>query len=113
MFTAMISYNVIIGDTTTKVLIRIFNVSQNSLLANRNAVVFLCSILVTFPLSLYRNISKLNKVSLISLLFVFFILSFIFLRIETFSDKIPKSDDAYDMVGPGITESIGIIAFGK
>lgn len=77
----MISYNVIIGDTITKVLIRIFNgmkygrkcgqiinclirltVSRSTIFGNRNSVVFLSSLLVTFPLSLYRNISKLNKV---------------------------------------------------
>jgi sodium-coupled neutral amino acid transporter 11 len=112
-FIAMISYNVIIGDTTTKVLIRLFNVSRNNIFGNRNSVVFLCSLLVTFPLSLYRNISKLNKVSLISLLFIFFILFFIFFRIETFSEKVPNSEDAYGIIGNGITESIGIISFGK
>ncbi|XP_054156756.1 putative sodium-coupled neutral amino acid transporter 11 [Oppia nitens] len=110
-FIAMISYNVIIGDTITKILIRLFNVSTSSLLANRNTLVFICSIFITFPLSMYRNISKLNKVSLISLFFVFVILVFIFIRLEALSDKIPHTADEYQFVGNGITESIGIIAF--
>lgn len=60
-FIAMISYNVIIGDTVTKVLLRVFSVSPDSILSNRHFIVIMASLIVTLPLSLHRNISKLNK----------------------------------------------------
>lgn len=61
-FIAMISYNVIIGDTITKVFMRIFKVSTDNVLGNRHFIVIMTSLFVTLPLSLHRNISKLNKV---------------------------------------------------
>lgn len=58
---AMISYNIIIGDTVTKVLRRIFNVSSSNLLGDRNFIIFIATLFVTLPLSLLRNIGKLSK----------------------------------------------------
>lgn len=80
----MISYNVIIGDTATKVFIRVFDgercqlaridevltvltdannlVTQESILLNRNTVVFASTLFITLPLSLQKNITRLNKV---------------------------------------------------
>lgn len=63
-FIAMISYNVIIGDTITKVFMRIFKVSTDSVLGNRHFIVIMTSLFVTLPLSLHRNISKLNKTTI-------------------------------------------------
>lgn len=83
---ALISYNIIIGDTITKVSIRLFNgklsrfikqslkivnlfnfetkiVSKNSLLNNRVFVVCMVSLFVTLPLCLLKKISKLSKVT--------------------------------------------------
>lgn len=50
--TAMVSYNVVVGDTVTKVLVRIFALPSQSLLASRNFVVFLATVTVTIPLCL-------------------------------------------------------------
>lgn len=83
-FIAMISYNVIIGDTVTKVLVRIFSVPADSILGNRHFIVIMASLLVTLPLSLHRNISKLNKVSLTSLVIIITILGFVLVQIGTF-----------------------------
>lgn len=111
-FIAMISYNVIIGDTATKVLYRLFNLTHGSFFINRNTVVLLATLTVTLPLSLQRNIAKLNRISLLSLLLVMFIMMFIMWRlIFPFSPYIPRSQDAYSLVGPSITEAIGIISF--
>lgn len=60
----MISYNVIIGDTATKVFIRLFNVTSDSILLNRNTVVFASTVFITLPLSLQKNIARLNKVTI-------------------------------------------------
>ncbi|RWS27531.1 amino acid transporter-like protein, partial [Leptotrombidium deliense] len=109
--TSMISYNVIIGDTATKVFRRVFGVTKQSALGNRNTVIFLCTVLITCPLSLQRNIAKLNKISLMSLVFIFFIMIFILFRIFTFGDQVPLTEDSYSFMSDGVTEAIGIIAF--
>lgn len=49
---AMVSYNVVVGDTVTKVLVRMFGLSSTALLARRDFVVLLCTLSVTVPLCL-------------------------------------------------------------
>ncbi|XP_023239840.1 putative sodium-coupled neutral amino acid transporter 11 [Centruroides sculpturatus] len=110
-FIAMISYNIIIGDTITKVLMRIFGVSRNTVLGNRHFVVFFVTVCVTLPLSLYRNISRLSKVSLVSLLFAVFILIFVLVRASTLAGIVPATSNAYSFANWGITDAIGVIAF--
>jgi sodium-coupled neutral amino acid transporter 11 len=86
MFAAMISYNVAVGDTLTKVLMRLTGVGTESLLSHREVVVALATILITAPLCLYRDIAKLAKVSFLSLVFVAFILITIFIRLRTLQE---------------------------
>ncbi|CAN8021180.1 unnamed protein product [Ixodes persulcatus] len=110
-FIAMISYNVIIGDTITKVFMRIFKVSTDSVLGNRHFIVIMTSLFVTLPLSLHRNISKLNKASLTSLLFILVILIFVIVRMMTLVHEIPPSPGSFGFANRGITKAIGVIAF--
>ncbi|XP_037510168.1 putative sodium-coupled neutral amino acid transporter 11 [Rhipicephalus sanguineus] len=110
-FIAMISYNVIIGDTVTKVFLRVFSVAPDSILSNRHFIVIMASMFVTLPLSLLRNISKLNKVSLTSLLIILAILTFVIVRIGNFVGTVPSSPDSYAFANRGITKAIGVIAF--
>ncbi|KAG8247226.1 hypothetical protein J6590_065353 [Homalodisca vitripennis] len=49
-FIAMVSYNVVVGDTVTKVLVRMFGLSPTALLARRDFVVLLCAFTVVIPL---------------------------------------------------------------
>jgi sodium-coupled neutral amino acid transporter 11 len=83
MFAAMVSYNVAVGDTLTKVLMRLAGVGADSLLSHRKVVIALATILITAPLCLYRDISKLAKVSFLSLVFVILILIAILIRLGT------------------------------
>ncbi|KAG8247225.1 hypothetical protein J6590_065352 [Homalodisca vitripennis] len=46
----MVSYNVVVGDTVTKVLVRMFGLSPTALLARRVFVVLLCAFTVVIPL---------------------------------------------------------------
>lgn len=110
-FIAMVSYNVVVGDTFTKVLTRMTHVSPDSLLARREFVVALATILITIPLCLYRDISKLSKVSFMSLVFICFILVTIFIRMATLHDKVPSTPDAWQFANKGIIPAIGIMAF--
>jgi sodium-coupled neutral amino acid transporter 11 len=86
MFAAMVSYNVAVGDTLTKVLMRVAGVGAESFLSHREVVVALATILITAPLCLYRDIAKLAKISFLSLVFVAFILITIFIRLGTLHD---------------------------
>jgi sodium-coupled neutral amino acid transporter 11 len=86
MFAAMVSYNVAVGDTLTKVLMHLAGVGADSLLSHRKVVVALATILITAPLCLYRDIAKLAKVSFLSFVLVAFILITIFIRLGTLHD---------------------------
>ena len=50
----MVSYNVIVGDTITTVLIRVTGLDPNSIFAQREFVIFVTAVCITLPLSLYR-----------------------------------------------------------
>mgnify|MGYP001811171328 CR=1 FL=1 len=80
---ALISYNIIIGDTVTKVLIRLLNVPAHSFLVNRYLIIALFTLFVTLPLSLLRDISKLAKTSFISCVMVIAIAAAMFYRLFT------------------------------
>ncbi len=51
---AMVSYNVIVGDTVTLLLLRATSLDPSSLLARREVVTLATTIMVTLPLSLYK-----------------------------------------------------------
>ncbi|XP_069702893.1 putative sodium-coupled neutral amino acid transporter 11 isoform X2 [Periplaneta americana] len=110
-FIAMVSYNVAVGDTLTKVLMRLTGVNSDSLLSHREVVVALATILITTPLCLYRDIAKLAKVSFLSLVFVAFILISIFVRLGTLHDRVPSTSDSWRFANWGIVQAIGIMAF--
>ena len=53
-FVAMISYNVIVGDTVTTVVIRVTGIDPSALIVQRQFVIIVITLLITLPLSLYR-----------------------------------------------------------
>ncbi|KAG7177019.1 sodium-coupled neutral amino acid transporter 11-like [Homarus americanus] len=53
-FISLISYNIIVGDTMTKVLIRVTGIGQESVLVKREFIMATSTLLITLPLSLYR-----------------------------------------------------------
>lgn len=50
----MTGYNVLVGDTVTKVVVRAFGLSPASPLASRELVIVAATLAVTLPLSLHR-----------------------------------------------------------
>lgn len=81
----MVSYNIVVGDTVTKVIIRLIGIEPDSLLANREIIVLIATLFITIPLCLYRDIAKLAKVSFLSLICIVFILFSIFMRMGSLS----------------------------
>lgn len=84
----MVSYNVVVGDTVTKVLIRVTGFDPDSFIVKREVVIFLATLLVVIPLCLYRNVAKLAKISFLSLVCVAFILLAIFIRMDSMSSVV-------------------------
>lgn len=80
---AMVSYNVVVGDTVTKVIVRLLDIPHDSVFAKREIIVLIATFLITIPLCLYRDVAKLAKISFVSLVCIAFILLSIFMRIGT------------------------------
>lgn len=79
----MVSYNVIVGDTLTKVIIFYGQLEATSAWARRELVITFVMIFVLLPLSLCRSMTKFSRISLASLLFTAFILIAICIRMFT------------------------------
>ncbi|NWR52774.1 AVT2 protein, partial [Regulus satrapa] len=98
-FIAMISYNIITGDTITKVFQRIPGVGLDNVLTDRHFIILLTTIIFTLPISLYRDIAKLGKVNHNSngnLLNVCFR---------------PKSENAWIFAKSNAVQAIGVMSF--
>ncbi|XP_076461136.1 putative sodium-coupled neutral amino acid transporter 11 isoform X2 [Babylonia areolata] len=113
-FIAMVSYNVIIGDTITKIIMWLGGDKPSlihSVLGNRQFVIFMITLLVTLPLSLYRNIGKLGKWAFLSIVLIFFIIVAAIIRLSTFAHTIAPTEDAWQFANVNVTQAIGIMAF--
>ncbi|KAL8584013.1 hypothetical protein ACOMHN_048620 [Nucella lapillus] len=113
-FIAMVSYNVIIGDTITKIILWLNAHSSSfvdNFLGNRQFVIILVTLTVTLPLSLYRNIGKLGKWAFLSIMMIVFIIVAVAVRLTTFAKYIPPTEDAWQFADIGVLQAIGIVAF--
>ncbi|XP_011175926.1 putative sodium-coupled neutral amino acid transporter 11 [Solenopsis invicta] len=111
-FIAMVSYNVVVGDTVTKVLIRVTGMNETNIFAHRQVVILLATLCITIPLCLYRNVARLAKISFLSLVCVGFILLAIFIRMDTMSAMVPSQKDSWRFANfPGVVPAVGIMAF--
>ncbi|XP_057279757.1 putative sodium-coupled neutral amino acid transporter 11 isoform X2 [Pezoporus wallicus] len=110
-FIAMISYNIITGDTLTKVFQRIPGVGTDNVLTDRHFIILLTTIIFTLPISLYRDIAKLGKVSLISLILTIVILIVVMVRTVTFSPQVPKSENAWIFAKSNAVQAVGVMSF--
>ncbi|KAM6459156.1 LOW QUALITY PROTEIN: putative sodium-coupled neutral amino acid transporter 11 [Liasis olivaceus] len=101
----MISYN-IIGDTLTKVFQRI---PDGQLIYIGCHVIILSVAILTLP-SLYQNISKLGKVSFISLILTVVILIIGIIRAITFSTHISQAEIPWEFPKPNAIQAIGVMS---
>ncbi|XP_042099728.1 putative sodium-coupled neutral amino acid transporter 11 isoform X4 [Ovis aries] len=111
-FIAMISYNIITGDTLSKVLQRIPGVDPENLLIGRHFIIVLSTVVFTLPLSLYRDIAKLGKISLISTVLTTLILGIVVARVVSLGPHIPKTEDAWIFAKPNAIQAVGVMSFG-
>ncbi|KAM9341863.1 LOW QUALITY PROTEIN: putative sodium-coupled neutral amino acid transporter 11 [Pholidichthys leucotaenia] len=107
----MISYNITTGDTLTKVFLRIPGVGPGHILAERHFVIFLSTIAFTLPLSLYRKVEKLGKVSFLSMALTFTILIIVITRAVTFGPQIPHTENAWAFAKWNAIQAVGVMSF--
>ncbi|XP_073663735.1 putative sodium-coupled neutral amino acid transporter 11 isoform X7 [Tursiops truncatus] len=109
---SMISYNIITGDTLSKVFQRIPGVDPENLLIGHHFIIVLSTVAFTLPLSLYRDIAKLGKISLISTVLTTLILGIVMARVVSLGPHIPKTEDAWIFAKPNAIQAVGVMSFG-
>ncbi|KAJ0070442.1 hypothetical protein NL108_010685 [Boleophthalmus pectinirostris] len=112
-FIAMISYNITTGDTLTKVFQRIPGVGPGHILAERHFVILVITLFFTLPLSLYRNIERLGKVSFLSMLLTLTVLIIVIIRSATLGpgNVIPPTEDAWAFAKMNAIQAVGVMSF--
>nr|KAF6451131.1 solute carrier family 38 member 11 [Molossus molossus] len=111
-FIAMISYNIVTGDTLSKVFQRIPGIDPGNVFIGRHFIIVLSTVALTLPLSLYRDIAKLGKISFISTVLTTTIVCFTVVRVISLSPHIPKTEDAWVFAKPNAIQAIGVMSFG-
>ncbi|KAF5284128.1 hypothetical protein FQR65_LT00128 [Abscondita terminalis] len=110
-FIAMVSYNVVVGDTVTKVVVRLINAPESSIFSKREIIVLICTLGVTIPLCMYRNITKLAHISFTSLICIGTILLTILFKAGSMSQIVPSHSDSWKFVNWDIIPAMGIMSF--
>ncbi|XP_078085306.1 putative sodium-coupled neutral amino acid transporter 11 isoform X2 [Mustelus asterias] len=88
-----------------------FIVGPENILAERHFVIMLTTILLILPLSLYRNIANLGKVSFSSLVLTIVILVIVVMRAATLGPLIPSTKNAWDFAQPNAIQAMGVMTF--
>uniref|UniRef100_A0A3Q2R2L3 Putative sodium-coupled neutral amino acid transporter 11 n=1 Tax=Fundulus heteroclitus TaxID=8078 RepID=A0A3Q2R2L3_FUNHE len=110
-FIAMISYNITTGDTLTKVFQRIPGVGPDHILAERHFVILLSTVMFTLPLSLFRNIERLGKVSFLSMVLTLTILIIVMIRAATLGPQIIPTENAWAFAKKNAIQAVGVMSF--
>jgi sodium-coupled neutral amino acid transporter 11 len=115
-FGGMCAFGIIIGDTIPQVLRTAFprlqGVPVAALLANRQFVIAACTLGVSLPLSLYRDIHKLSRASALALAGMLVIVGAVLFEAPRVAPEL-RGDPAqrYTLVGDGVFAAVGVISF--
>ncbi|CAO3680975.1 unnamed protein product [Umbelopsis vinacea] len=101
-----ISYFIIIGDTIPVLLGQFW--PNNAILANRQFIIVVLSMVFIFPLNLSRSIGALAKVSVFSVLLLPIIILTIIVRAPLYA---PQHHAPVTVFGPNVLDALGIQAF--
>ncbi|KAF9433823.1 hypothetical protein BGZ76_008942 [Entomortierella beljakovae] len=114
-FGAMCAYTVIVGDTLPHVLQSLIPGIDDGPFAftvRRTFVITFCTVLISFPLSLYRDISKLAKTSAIAMLALVVIIIAVIIEGPKAPMEIRGDPDlVWTFAKPKVFQSIGVISF--
>jgi sodium-coupled neutral amino acid transporter 11 len=104
------------GDTIPHVIRSIFpklySIPVLSIFTNRQFIIALCTICVSYPLSLYRDIHKLARASGLALIGMLIIVTSVIIEGPHVPPEL-KGDPSkrFSIVAPGIFQAIGVISF--
>ncbi|KAI0675096.1 amino acid transporter [Trametes maxima] len=115
-FGGMCAFGIIIGDTIPHVIRSIFphlyRVPVLSLLTKRQFVIALCTMCVSYPLSLYRDIHKLSRASGLALIGMVIIVTSVLIEGPNVSSDLKGDASArFTFLGDGVFQAIGVISF--
>ncbi|KAI0769606.1 amino acid transporter [Trametes elegans] len=115
-FGGMCAFGIIIGDTIPHVIRSIFphlyRVPVLSLLTRRQFVIALCTICVSYPLSLYRDIHKLSRASGLALVGMVIIVTSVLIEGPHVDPDLKGDPHArFTFLGDGVFQAIGVISF--
>ncbi|CAG9956221.1 unnamed protein product [Clonostachys rosea f. rosea IK726] len=115
-FGGMVAFGVIVGDTIPHVLLAIWpnlpSIPVLGLLANRKVAITVFCMGISFPLTLYRDISKLAKASTLALIGMLTIVVTVLVQgILTPSSERGKFTLPDLTINGGIFQAIGVISF--
>ncbi|KAI6381061.1 hypothetical protein MCOR25_001360 [Pyricularia grisea] len=115
-FGGMVAFGVIVGDSIPHVFLAIWpnlrSIPVLGLLADRRAVIVIFTLGISYPLTLYRDISKLAKAStfaLVSMLVIVF--TVVIQGLLTPKELRGSFDTSLLTVNTGIAQAIGVISF--
>ncbi|KAF9921628.1 hypothetical protein FBU30_008312 [Linnemannia zychae] len=117
-FGAMCAYTVIVGDTLPHVLQALIPGIEDwpvlGFLAKRSFVIIFCTVLISYPLSLYRDISKLAKTSAVAMVALVVIIIAVVIEGPRAPMEIRGDPNAvWTFARPELFQSIGVISFGE
>ncbi|TFK54228.1 AAAP amino acid permease [Heliocybe sulcata] len=115
-FGGMCAFGIIIGDTIPHVIRSVFpslsTIPVISLLTNRQFVIALCTLCVSYPLSLYRDIHKLARASGLALLGMLVIVASVMIKAPEVAPELKGDpDQRFTIIGPGVFQAVGVISF--
>ncbi|CAI2180426.1 2973_t:CDS:2 [Funneliformis geosporum] len=104
------------GDTLPHVITSLFpnisNIPVLYLFTDRYFVIIFCTVFISYPLSLYRDISKLAKASGLALISMVIIVVAVVIEAPHVDPKYKGSDEGtWDFVHPEMFQAIGVISF--
>ena len=112
----MCAFGIIIGDTLPQVLRSTFpklpTIPILKIFANRQFLIALCTIGVSYPLSLYRDIHKLARASALALVGVVIIVASVLVEGPHVPPELKgRQDGKFSIIAPGVFQAIGVISF--
>ncbi|WFD27864.1 hypothetical protein MNAN1_002872 [Malassezia nana] len=112
-FGGMCAFCVVVGDTIPNVISSVLPPLRDTILSNRHFVIVVCTMAISFPLSLYRNIENLSKASAVALLSMVFIILAVVVRGPAMPAEL-KGDPhlRFTIVRPlNLIRSISVVSF--
>ncbi|EXJ86253.1 hypothetical protein A1O1_06623 [Capronia coronata CBS 617.96] len=114
-FGGMVAFCIIVGDTIPHVIEALFpglsGVPFLWLLTDRRAIIVLCILGVSWPLSLYRDIAKLSKASTLALISMVVIILTVVTQGAVVDPELRGSLKGLLFVNDGFFQAVGVISF--